>query len=203
MISRTQVVVDRNLGESQISGIASECKGQSSCKSEIREYQAVLGIIYDGSTVSRLNCHFNTRHALPLTFVRFLRPRLGRGNRAKCPRNDQEEGPIHGPGRALNLGVSLPHPQTRQGPVRIAATDASQTCPRPRSVRTHGLSLATNRRETGSFLAQSKDNQQTDAGSELIRASKRSCPTGEIAHAAFCPRSRQSSRKEANAYVLI
>ena len=152
---------------------------------------------------SRRNCHFDTGHALPLTFVRFLRPRLGHGNHAKCPRNDHEKGSIHGPGRALNLGVSLPHPETRQDPVRTAAAAAPQTCPCPRSVRIHGLTIATIWLRTTNVLAQSKGSRRTGTGFELIRASERSCPTGEIIQAAFSPRSRQSSHKEANDYVLI
>ena len=154
-----------------------------------------------GGTV--LHCMFKTGHALPLTFVRFLRPRIIRGNHAKCPRRRRAEMLIHGPNHVFDLGLSHPQPRTRQSLVRFAHTDWSEKRPCPRSVRIHGLSLATDRRETGSFLAQAKGSQRTDAGSELIHASKRSCPTGEIIHAAFSPRSLQSSHKELTSYVLI
>ena len=203
MNSRTQVAVHRNPGESQISGIDSGCKGQSSGKTEIRGSQAVPGIFYDGSTVSRRNCHFNTRHALPLTFIRFLRPRISRGNHAKCPRRGLSAALDHGPIHVLDLGLSHPHPQTQQSFVRSAHTNWSEKRPYPRSVRVHGLFLATNRRETGNLLAQSSVSSRTRTGPGWTGALEQWRPTSEIVQATFCPRSRQSSHKEANAYVLI
>lgn len=204
MNSRTQVEVHHKFRESQISRITYECKCHSSRKAEQRA-RAVLGTSYDGSTMSRRNCHFNTRHALPLTFVRFLRPRINRENHEKCPRRGRSAALVHGPIHVLDLGLSHPHPHRhpQQSLVRSAHTNWSEKRPFPRSVRVHGLFLATNSRETSNLLAQSSVSSRTHTGCEWTRALEPSWPTSEIVHAAFCPRSRQSSHKEANAYVLI
>lgn len=200
---RTSTAARLEVGDPHSSTVTLVQKHQSLQELNSRTENAIQNSKLIGSTKSLCNLHFSTRHALPLTFVRFLRPRISRGNRAKWPRNEHEEGPIHGPGRALNLGVSLPHPQTRQVPVRIAATAAPQTCPCPRSVRIHRLPVAINPPKTGHVLAQSTGSQRAHPSPELIRALDRSCPTGDIVQAAFSPRSRKSSPKGANAYVLI
>ena len=203
MSFRTQMIVHCNLGESQISGLAHGCKCHSSRKAGIQRSQSSLGTSYVRSTVSRRNCYFNTRHALPLTFIRFLRPRISRGNHAKCPRRGLSAALDHGPIHVLDLGLSHPHPQTQQSFVRSAHTNWSEKRPYPRSVRVHGLFLATNRRETGNLLAQSSVSSRTRTGPGWTGALEQWRPTSEIVQATFCPRSRQSSHKEANAYVLI
>lgn len=201
--SRTQVVVRRNLGEPQISGIAYGCKCHSPPKAEIQRARAVLGTLYDGSPVSRRNCHFNTRHALPLTFVRILRPRISRENHAKRPHSGRGEAPIHGSSHVLDLDVSHPGAGTRQSLGRTSHTDWSETCPCPPSIRIHRLAVAINPPKTAHVLAQSTGSQRAHPSPELTRALDRSCPTGEIVQAAFSPRSRQSPHKGATAYVLI
>lgn len=199
---RTSTAARREVGDPHSSTVTLVQKHQSLQEPNSRTENAIQDSKRIGSTKSLCNLHFSTRHALPLTFVRFLRPRLDRGNRAKCPRNDHGQAPIHGPSRVLDLGVSHPHPQTRQGSVRTVVTAAPQTCLCPRSVRIHGLTIPTIWLRITNVLAQSKGSQRTDAGAALIRASARSSPIKMI-HAAFSPRSRQSSEKESTAYVLI
>ena len=88
---------------------------------------------------------FNTGHALPLTFVRFLRPRTGRGARAEYPRNGCARAHCGGHGIDLDLDVSRPHPRPRQSGKLSIAVAFPMECPCPQSVhiRRHGAS-ATN-----------------------------------------------------------
>jgi hypothetical protein len=200
---RTSTAARREVGDPHSSTVTLVQKHQSLQEPNSRTENAIQDSKRIGSTKSLCNLHFSTRHALPLTFVRFSCPQISRGNHAKCPRRGRSATLVHGPNHVLDMGLSRPHPWTRQSLVRSAHANWSEKRPFPRSVRIHGSSLATDRRETASFLAQSKGSQRTGAGSELIRASKRSCPTDEIIHAAFSPRSRQIWHKESSAYVLI
>ena len=200
---RTPTAARREVGDAHSFTVTLVQKHQSLQEPNSRTENAIQDSKRIGSTKSLCNHHFSKRHALPLTFVRFLRPRISRGTHAKCPRRWRSAALVHSPNHVLYMGLSHPHPQTQQSLLRSAHTNWSEKRPFPRSARIHGLSPATNRRKTGSFRAQSKGSQRTDPGSELIRASKRSCPTGEIIHVAFSPRSRQSSHKESTAYVLI
>lgn len=203
MNSRTSVAVHCILGERRISATAYKNESKSFQKTEFREDQTIRGSSYDGSTVSRRNCHFNTRHALPLTFVRILRPRISRENHAKRPHSGRGEAPIHGSSHVLDLDVSHPGAGTRQSLGRTSHTDWSETCPCPPSIRIHRLAVAINPPKTAHVLAQSTGSQRAHPSPELTRALDRSCPTGEIVQAAFSPRSRQSPHKGATAYVLI
>jgi hypothetical protein len=202
--SKTSTAARRELGDAHSFTVTLVQKHQSLQEPNSRTGNAIQNSKRIGSTKSLSNLHFSTRHALPLTFVRFLRPQIVCGDHAKCPRRGRAEVPIHGRNHVLDLGVSEPHPGTRQRLVRSTHTAWSEKRPFPRSVRIHGLSMATNRRETGRVRAQYKGTQRMDTDTELIRASKWSCPTGEIIiNAAFTPSSLQSSHKESTAYVLI
>jgi len=83
-----------------------------------------------------LRTMFNGRQALPLDLTRFLRPRIGRGGRAECPRGINvpwpEHWPVHDRGpvgnsprtrfvrvRELSMSALSPRPQARSHTVRI------------------------------------------------------------------------------------
>ena len=82
---------------------------------------------------------FSTRHALPLTFVRFSRPRISRAHYANCPRNRRGEAPNIGHGLVLSSDVSQPQPRTRQSLDQTMNTATPQPRPCPWSARVqHG-----------------------------------------------------------------
>ncbi len=146
---------------------------------------------------------FNTGHALPLTLVRFLCPRISRAHGANCPRIGREEAPNHGHGLVLGSDVSRPHPRTRQSLDQAVNTATPRPCPCPRSVRIQQPGVAANCPWSGNVPAQSAVSPYPWAAQELTRAFICPRPTCGIVQTASSPRSRQSSHNEAPAYVLI
>lgn len=146
---------------------------------------------------------FNTGHALPLTFVRFLRPRTSRGARAECPRNGCARAHYSGHGIDLDSDVSAPHSRHRQsGKLSIAVAFPTE-CPCPQSVhiQRHGA-FATNP-QSRNVRALSAECPRAGIVHELVGdpASPRLISGHE--HVSFRPRFRQHHDPGASAYVLV
>ena len=146
---------------------------------------------------------FKTRHALPLTFVRFSRPRTSRGFHAECPRCGRAAARKAGHGlvldsdvfvshlrprqsRGVAIIVIFPRPRPRSQPVHIQHLDAAANCPQPSNV--HAASAESLRPST---VRDSTD----DAASPR--------PVSGNAQASSGPHSRQHHHPGESAYVLI
>lgn len=81
---------------------------------------------------------FNTGHALPLTSVRFWRPRVSRGLRAGCPRGIRSRALSVGPRSVPDLDVSRPSSRSRAGNDSATIAASALLHPAPDEVRGRG-----------------------------------------------------------------
>lgn len=131
---------------------------------------------------------FKTGHALPLTVVRFLRPRISRAHHASSPRHRRGEarGIGHSFVRSSDVSQSNPRPQSRLNGATDAATARPYPCPRSSRVPQPDVAASCPRRGN-------------------VRAQTAACPhpSAEIVQAAFITRSFQRSHIGATTYVPI
>lgn len=95
---------------------------------------------------------FKTREALPLTFVRFWRPRSSRVEGAEQPRHASDSGPRHQPVRESDWFALM----TRVQKIRVRAQSATEFRPHPwaqqETVLNRSRSLASTVREQASAM---------------------------------------------------
>lgn len=144
-----------------------------------------------------------TRHALPLTGVRFSRTRISRGPRAKCPRGGRGVVPHCGHKPVRDPDVSQLHPRTRRSLGQAVNAATPQLRPCPRLVRIQRPVVVAICPKPNNVRAQPAERPRSRTGRELAGDSDCSCPTGGIVRAAFNPRSRQDAHHGAFAYVFV
>lgn len=95
---------------------------------------------------------FKTREALPLTFVRFWRPRSSRGEGTEQPRHTIDSRPRHQPIREFDSPVNRAHVRTLH--VRAQSATAFRPCTQTQqeTVRDHNHTLAPTVREQASAV---------------------------------------------------
>ena len=167
------------------------------------EPQVRLTNLFSNRTISETSSLFRT-YALPLSFVRFLRPRVSRGGHAECPHNARAQAPNGGHGFVLDSAMSQPHPRTRQSHNAAVNMASPWPCPCPQSVRASGPAAVTaNCLRAGNVPEQSAACPRPRESRELSHILD--CPRliGGLVQAAFSPGSRQHSQQGASAYVLV
>lgn len=95
---------------------------------------------------------FKTREALPLTFVRFWRPRRSRGEGAEPPRNASDSGPRHQPIHESDSPAHKVHVRTLHVRARSATAFRPHTWAQQETVPNRSHSLASTFREQASAM---------------------------------------------------
>lgn len=95
---------------------------------------------------------FKTREALPLTFVRFWRPRRSRGEGAEQPRHASDSGPRHQPIREFDSSALMPHERTLHVRAQSATAFRPHTWIQQETVPSRSRSLASTVREQASAM---------------------------------------------------
>ena len=147
--------------------------------------------------------HFSTRHAVPLTVVRFSSPRTSRGPRVECPRNGRARALNTGHGYVLDSVASMPHPRPWQSLDHVLTTATPQARPCPRSVRVHRHGAAANCPGPRNLRAQSAECPRPRTGSELTGDSDWPRPTPGIIPIMFGPRRQQHSNSRELVHGLV
>ena len=146
---------------------------------------------------------FKTGHALPLTFVRFSRPRISRRPLARPPHHGRGEARGIGHCLVLSSDVYRSHMRTRSSLNRAINTAIRRPHPCPRSSRIQRRCVAAECPKCDNVRAQSAVCPRPRTSREVTRASDRPGPTGGIVQAGSNPHSLRRSRNSATTYVFI
>lgn len=166
------------------------------------EPQVRLTNLFSYRTITGTSSLFHT-HALPLTFVRFSRPRSSRGVHAECPRNGSAAARFAVRRIVLDSVVAVTHPRPWQSGKQSITVAFPMECPCPQSVHIQRQGASAIDPQTGNVRALSAACARTGIVRELVGDAASPRPINGREHVTFCPQSRPQHDPETSAYVLV
>jgi hypothetical protein len=144
-----------------------------------------------------------TRHALPLTVVRFSCPRSSRGVRARNPRRGNEEGQGSVHESVLDSYMTGSHPRLRQVRRQVIAVAFPEECPCPRPVHIHRQGASATHPHIRKLRAVSAACPRKGTGRKLVSDAASSRPIRSREHSSLRPRDWHHHHPGTSAHARI